>query len=69
MIFKIKGVLETNIKDPMTRRIVRTKISEYVSDLYSNIYHSILNDGSGGYKDANRFLEYPPEQVKTLFSA
>lgn len=60
--------LESNIKDPMTRRIVRTKISEYVSELYTAIYASILDNG-GGYKDANRFLEYPPEQVKTLFSA
>lgn len=58
--------LEENIKDPITRRIVRTKISDYVSQLYADMYHSII---SGGYKDANRFLEYQPEQVKTLLSA
>jgi conserved oligomeric Golgi complex subunit 6 len=61
--------LENVIKDPVVRRVARTKISDTITQLYTELYDTIIsnNDTLGGYA-RTEFLEHPPVQVKTLFS-
>jgi hypothetical protein len=56
-----------NIKDPVLRRLARSKICDNVVHVYSDLYHA-MNREKGGYDDLS-FLGHTPEQVKTLFSA
>jgi hypothetical protein len=56
-----------NIKDPVLRRLARSKICDNVVQVYSDLYNA-MNSEKGGYDDLS-FLGHTPEQVKTLFSA
>jgi hypothetical protein len=56
-----------NIKDPVLRRLARSKICDNVVQVYSDLYHAMSSE-KGGYDDLS-FLGHTPEQVKTLFSA
>lgn len=59
--------LESAIRDPVARKLARSKIAERVCATYSELYQSIAAPASG-YGDAH-FLVHSPEEVGTLFSA
>ncbi|KAL7570963.1 hypothetical protein ACA910_002590 [Epithemia clementina (nom. ined.)] len=59
--------LETVVKDPTARKLVRTKIAERVCQTYEEMYEDIANSATGGYDDLT-FLGHTPVQVRTLFS-
>ena len=56
-----------NIKDPVLRKMARTKIASNVVNLYDELYDDIISE-KGGYDDMS-FLGHTPDQVKTLFGA
>jgi conserved oligomeric Golgi complex subunit 6 len=58
--------LEAMIKDPVARRLVRSKIAESVCQEYAGLYQSITASGSG-YSNVS-FLVHKPDEVATLFS-
>ena len=55
------------IKDPVLRRLARSKICDNVVRVYEELY-TAMHSEKGGYEDLS-FLGHTPEQVKTLFSA
>ena len=58
--------LESAVKDPVMRRMARSKIASNVCQTYADLYEDMQT--SGGYEDLS-VLGHTPEQVKTLFSA
>lgn len=54
------------IKDPVLRRMARSKIADNVVSTYAELYHAMHSE-KGGYDDLS-FLGHSPKQVKTLFS-
>uniref|UniRef100_A0A7S3L8J5 Conserved Oligomeric Golgi complex subunit 6 C-terminal domain-containing protein n=1 Tax=Amphora coffeiformis TaxID=265554 RepID=A0A7S3L8J5_9STRA len=58
--------LESAVKDPVMRRLARSKIASNVCQTYAELYEDMQT--SGGYEDLS-VLGHTPDQVKTLFSA
>jgi len=56
-----------SIKDPVLRKLARSKIASNIVDVYNEFYIAVKSD-KGGYDDFS-FLGHTPAQVKTLFSA
>ena len=57
-----------DIKDPVLRKLARSKISQNVVAVYEELYQDITSPDKGGYDDLS-FLGHTPQQVKTLFTA
>ena len=58
--------LESAVKDPVMRRMARSKIASNICDTYAEMYEDMQS--LGGYEDLS-VLGHSPAQVKTLFSA
>ena len=55
------------IKDPVLRKLARSKIASNVVDIYEEFYNAVRSE-NGGY-DNTSFLGHTPLQVRTLFSS
>ena len=58
--------LESTVKEPVMRRMARSKIASNICQTYAELYEDM--HGLGGYEDLS-VLGHTPDQVKTLFSA
>jgi conserved oligomeric Golgi complex subunit 6 len=56
-----------SIKDPVLRKMARSKIASNIADIYEEFYNAVQSD-KGGY-DNLAFLGHTPVQVRTLFAA
>ena len=56
-----------SIKDPVLRKLARSKIASNIADVYEEFYNAVQSD-KGGY-DNLTFLGHTPVQVRTLFAA
>jgi hypothetical protein len=58
--------LESSVKDPLMRKMARSKIANNICETYAHVYEDMT--GYGGYDDLS-VLGHTPAQVKTLFTA
>jgi hypothetical protein len=58
--------LESSVKDPVMRKMARSKIAKNICETYARVYEDMTS--YGGYDDLS-VLGHTPAQVKTLFTS